>query len=82
MAFQYLKGGYKKEGDSLFRVCSERTKGNCFKIKEGRLKLEIMKKVFTIRVVKRWNKLPREVVDVLSLDTFKVRMDEALSNLT
>ena len=36
-AFQYLKGGYKKEGDRLFsRICCDRTRGNGSKLKEGR----------------------------------------------
>ena len=36
VAFQYLKGNYKKEGDRLFsRVCCDRTKGNGFKLKRG-----------------------------------------------
>jgi len=34
-----------------------------------------------MRVVKDWKSLPREVVDVLFLETFKVRLDWALSNL-
>ena len=36
MAFGYLKGNYKKEGDRPFsRVSCNRTQGNCFKLKEG-----------------------------------------------
>jgi len=31
--------------------------------------------------MKHWNGLPRELVDVPSLGTFKVRLDGALSNL-
>ena len=38
-------------------------------------------KCFTLRVVRHWHGLPREVVDVPSLETFKVRVDGALSNL-
>jgi len=34
-----------------------------------------------VSVVKCWNRLPREVVDALSLETSKVRLDGALSNL-
>jgi len=34
-----------------------------------------------MRVVKPWHRLPREVVDALSLETFKIRLDRALSNL-
>jgi len=40
------------------------------------------KKFFTRRVLKYWNRLPREVVEAPSLETFKVRLDGALSNLT
>ena len=48
---------------------------------EGRFRLDIMKKFFTMRVVKYWHRLPREVVDAPSLGTFKARLDGALSNL-
>jgi len=33
-------------------------------------------------VVRCWNRLPREVVDSLSLEVFKTRLDEALDNLS
>jgi len=36
---------------------------------------------FTMRVVKHWNGLPREVVEAPSLETLKTRLDRALSNL-
>ncbi|KFQ51003.1 hypothetical protein N334_03779, partial [Pelecanus crispus] len=82
VAFQYLKGAYKKDRDKLFsRTCCNRTRGNAFKLKEGRLRLGIREKFFTVRVVKHWNRLPREVADAPSLETFKVRLDGALSNL-
>ena len=35
----------------------------------------------TVRVVRHWNRLPRETVDVPSLEAFKARLDGALSNL-
>ncbi|KFQ85494.1 hypothetical protein N337_12398, partial [Phoenicopterus ruber ruber] len=54
---------------------------NGFKLKEGRYRLDIRKKFFAMRVVKHWNRLPREVVDAPSLETFKVRLDGALGNL-
>ena len=59
----------------------DRTKGNGFRLKDKRFRLDIMKKFLTIRMVKHWNRLPREVVDALSLETFKVSVDQALSNL-
>jgi len=39
------------------------------------------KKFFSMRVVRHWNKLPREAVAAPSLELFKVRSDGALSNL-
>ncbi|KFP11825.1 hypothetical protein Z169_11871, partial [Egretta garzetta] len=54
---------------------------NDFKLKEGRFRLDIRKKFFTMMVVRHWNRLPREVVDVPSLEVFKARLDGALSNL-
>ena len=38
VAFQYLKGAYKQEGEQLFmRVDSHRTRGNGFKLRWGGL---------------------------------------------
>ena len=40
-AFQYIKGAYKQEGSQLFeRVDNSRTRGNRFKLKERRFRLD------------------------------------------
>ena len=79
-AFQYLKGAYKREGNQLFeRIDNSRMRGNCFNLKEGRYRLGVRGKFFTMRVVRCWHGLPRE--DALSLEVFKARLDEALGNL-
>ncbi|KGL89616.1 hypothetical protein N301_05317, partial [Charadrius vociferus] len=81
-AFQSLKGAYRRAGEGLFtRACSDRTRGNGFKLEEGKFRLNIRKKFFTLRVVRHWNRLPREVVEAPSLEVFKARLDVALGNL-
>ena len=40
--------------------------------------MDIRWKFFTKRVVRCWNRPPREVVDALSLEVFKNRLDGAL----
>ncbi|GAB0187306.1 hypothetical protein GRJ2_001195900 [Grus japonensis] len=81
-AFQYLKGAYKQAGEGLFtRACGDRTRGNGLKLKEGRFRLDVRKKIFTMRVVRYWNGLPREAVDAPSLEVFKARLDGALGSL-
>jgi len=81
-AFQYLKGAYRKAGEGLLtRACSDRTRSNGFKLKEGRFRLDRRKKFFTLKVVRLWNKLPREAVAAPSLEVFKARLDGALSSV-
>ena len=82
VTFQYLKGAYRKAGEGLFRrACSNRTKGNSFILEEGRFRLDIRKKCFTVRVVTHTTRLPSEILSAPSLEAFKARLDGAVSNL-
>jgi len=56
-------------------------RGNSFKLKEGRFRLDNRKIFFFMRVVRHWTRLSREAVDGPSLEEFKDRLDGALSNL-
>jgi len=81
-AFQYLKGACRKDGENIFsRACCDSTRSNMFKLREGRFRLDVRKKFFTMRVVKHWIRLAREVVEAPSLVIFGARLDGALSNL-
>ncbi|KAK4829762.1 hypothetical protein QYF61_006486 [Mycteria americana] len=77
-----LRRGRGDRGADLFSlVPSDRTGGNASKLCWGRFRLDIRKHFFTERVVKHWNRLPREVVDAPSLSVFERHLDNALNNM-
>ena len=79
VTFQYLKETYKKDGERLFTWSDrDRTRGNGFKLKERRFRLDFRKKLFTQTVERHLHRLPREAVGASSLEAFKARLDGAL----
>jgi len=80
--FQYLKGGYKECGDSLFtRSHMGKMRDNGYKLLVRRFRLDARGKLFTMRNISCWNNLPREVVNSPTLDTFKIWLDTVLGHL-
>lgn len=42
-------------------------KSSGFRLNQGRFRLDIRKNFFTMRVIKSWNGLPKDVVEALTL---------------
>ena len=62
--FCLIKGASRKGGEELFiKACTDRTRGNGFKLEEGRFRVDIRKKFFIVMVVRHWHRLRREAVE-------------------
>jgi len=80
--YSFLRRGRGEEDDEVFSlVSSDRTRGISLKLRQGRFRLDIRKHFFTKRVVKYWNRLPREVVDAPCLSVVERHLDNALNNM-
>ncbi|KAK4824182.1 hypothetical protein QYF61_011479 [Mycteria americana] len=75
--YNYLKGGCREPYQSNKKYCLSYN----IEAALGRFRLDIKKHFVTERVVKHCNRLPRDMVDALSLSMFKRHLDNALNNM-
>jgi len=80
--YSFLRRG-SEEGrvDLLCLVPSDRTRGNGSKLPQRRFRLDIRKHFFMDRLVKHWNRLPREMVNAPRLSVFQRHLGNALNNM-
>jgi len=57
-AYKYLKGGCQEDGGKCLSVVpSDKTSGNCHKVKHRKFHLNMRKNFFTLRGTEHWNRL-------------------------
>ena len=74
--YKWFKGINKGDINKVLRIHNEnRTRSNGFKLEKFRFKKDIGKNWFGNRVVNMWNRLPNDIINANTLDTFKNRLD-------
>ena len=82
--YKLVKGIENVDHEQFFRVIREgpsvNTRGHPYKLETQQVRTERRRNFFSIRAVKTWNKLPREVVTAENLNRFKNKYDNLTTN--
>jgi len=73
-----VSGGW---GQTLFSGAQQQDKGQWAQIEAYEFRQNMRKNFFPLKVMEHWNRLPREVVESLSLEIFKTHLDKVLCSL-
>ena len=80
--YKYLRCRRQRDEARLFSAMhGDRTRGNGHKLKHRKFCTNVHKNFFIVRVMEHWNRLPREVVESPSLETFRTLLDTYVCNL-
>lgn len=75
--YKFIKGVNKLDYKKFFSIAiGSRTRGHKYKLDKNRSRLDLRKYFFSQRIVNGWNALPEEIVDALSVNTFKIKYDK------
>ena len=80
--YKLVRGDQQALGESLFAPALPGvTRNNSHKLAEGRFRLDIRRRHFTVRAARVWNQLPGEVVLTTTMGVFKRRLDNQLAGV-
>ena len=76
-AFKLLKGIATLDYSLLFKLSGDsKVREHTYIIVKNSFRLDVRKNFFSNRVVDAWNELPQYVVDAVTVNSFKARLDK------